>query len=259
MHLLREYINYIRKAQGRHQIHSPFVYDFVDRCLKISLPNDFQQKFKHLKKSIVANKTLIRTQDFGAGSKKMQQQRTVSETYKNASCKGAYAKLLYQLSVHYQPKKILELGTNLGIGTFHLHYGNPTTEIISIDGCIETQAIAKQLLSHKNIQYITNTFDEALNNLASSSFDLIYIDGDHRGESLKRYLRKLKEFSHDETIFVLDDIRWSEDMFEAWNTLKNSNDYHLTLDLFKMGILIPKKGKEKEHFIIHLKNVLTSL
>jgi predicted O-methyltransferase YrrM len=259
MHLLREYINYIRKAQGRHQIHSPFVYDFVDRCLRINLSSDFQQKFKHLKKSILANKTLLHTQDFGAGSKKMKEQRTVSETFKNASCKGTYAQLLYQLSSHYQPKKILELGTNLGIGTFHLHGGNPIAKVVSIDGCSETQEIAKKHLKSENIQFITNTFDEALNNLKPSTFDLIYIDGDHRGESLIRYLNKLNEFSHDETIFVLDDIRWSKDMFETWIQLKNSSDFHLSMDLFKMGILIPKKGKEKEHFIIRLKNVLTSL
>ena len=259
MHLIREYINYIRKAQGRHQIHSPFVYDFVDCCLKISFPLEFKKKIKILNHSLLNNHDEITTQDFGAGSKKMGKTRRISAIYKNASCKGTYAKLLYQISKHYSPKNILELGTNLGIGTLHLHEGNPEASIISIDGCKETQSIAKKHLSDPKIQFITSTFDEAIANLNNQTFDLIYIDGDHRGESLERYLIKLKAFSHDETIFILDDIRWNTDMYTTWKRLIVSHEFHLTLDLFKMGVLIPKKGKEKEHFIIRLKNILASL
>jgi len=48
-------------------------------------------------------------------------------------------------------------------------------------------------------------------------------------------------------------------MFEAWKVIVASKDIHLTLDLFKMGIIFKKSGKEKEHFTIKLKNVLTSL
>ena len=259
MHLIREYINYIRKAQGRHQIHSPFVYDFVDKCLKKDFSKEFILKKNALKKSFLMNHTQINTLDLGAGSKKMGKTRSISSIYKNASCKGTYAKLLFQLSKHYQPTHILELGTNLGIGTLHLHTGNPNAQILTIDACEETQNEAKKHLNNQKITYITSKFDDAIDNLPPQLFDLIYIDGDHRGASLERYLKKLKKFSTDETIFLLDDIRWSQDMFTSWKKLSASKDYHVTLDLFKMGILIPKKGKEKEHFIIRLKNVITSL
>ena len=259
MHLIREYINYIRKAQGRHQIHSPFVYDFVDQCIQLDFPKEIREQINELKKSLRNNHSQIKIQDFGAGSKKMGENRTISSIYKNASCKGTYAKLLFQLSKHYQPNNILELGTNLGIGTYHLHLGNPNALLTTIDGCYETQSVSKSYLTNTNIRYITSTFDSAIDQLPDQLFDLIYIDGDHRGNSLENYLLKLEKFSHNETIFIVDDIRWSNDMFTSWKKIKSLKDYHLTLDLFKMGILIKKKGKEKEHFIIRLKNVLTSL
>ena len=259
MHLIREYINYIRKAQGRHQIHSPFVYNFVDSCLKIKISKEFKTKIKLLTNSLSNNHTKLMISDFGAGSKKMGQIRTVSSIYKNASCKGTYAHLLYKLCNYYQPKFILELGTNLGVGTFFLHEGNPNTKIITIDGCLETQNIARQNLTNDNICFIHAKFEEYITNLAPQKFDLIYIDGDHRGEALLNYLEMLQAFSHDETIFVIDDIRWSKDMFDSWKQLIASNNFHLTLDIFKMGILIKKQAKEKEHFIIRIKNVLTSL
>ena len=259
MHLIREYINYIRKAQGRHQIHSPFVYNFVDSCLKIKISNEFKTKTERLTNHLSNNHTKLTTTDFGAGSKKMGQIRTIASIYKNASCKGTYAKLLYQLSSYYQPKSILELGTNLGVGTFFLHEGNPNAKILSIDGCIETQNIAKRALNHKNILFIHSKFEDFLTNLSPQKFDLIYIDGDHRGEALLKYLKILQNFSHDETIFVLDDIRWSKDMYSAWKETIESKDFNLTLDLFKMGIILKKSGKEKEHFILKFKKVLTSL
>ena len=259
MHLIREYINYIRKAQGRHQIHSPFVYNFVDSCLKTTIPKTFKNKTKQFTQRLSSNQTTIKTTDFGAGSKKMGQIRTIASIYKNASCKGAYAQLLSKLSSYYQPKSILELGTNLGVGTFFLHAGNPNAKIISVDGCSETQNIAKQNLTHNNLLFLHSKFEVFLKTLEPQKFDLVYIDGDHRGESLLKYLKMLENYSHDETIFVLDDIRWSKDMFEAWKAIIASNDFHLTLDLFKMGIIMNKSGKEKEHFIIKLKNVLTSL
>ena len=259
MHLIREYINYIRKAQGRHQIHSPFVYNFVDSCLKTTIPKAYKNKTKQFTQRLSSNHTTIKTTDFGAGSKKMGQIRTVSSIYKNACCKGTYAHLLYKLCNYYQPKYILELGTNLGVGTFFLHEGNPNSKIVSVDGCTETQSIAKQNLTHTNLLFVHSKFEDFLKNLEPQKFDLIYIDGDHRGEALLKYLKMLENYSHDDTIFVLDDIRWSKDMFEAWKTIIASKDFHLTLDLFKMGIIMKKSGKEKEHFTIKLKNVLTSL
>ena len=259
MHLIREYINYIRKAQGRHHIHSPFVYNFVDSCLKTTIPTAFKNKTKQFTQRLSSNPRTIKTTDFGAGSKKMKQIRTIASIYKNACCKGTYAQLLYKLSVYYQPDSILELGTNLGVGTFFLHEGNPNAKIVSIDGCIETQNVAKENITENNVIFVHSKFEEYLSNLSPQKFDLIYIDGDHRGEALLKYLKMLENYSHDDTIFVLDDIRWSKDMFKAWNIIVGSKDFHLTLDLFKMGIIMKKSGKEKEHFIIKLKNVLTSL
>jgi hypothetical protein len=55
---------------------------------------------------------------------------------------------------------------------------------------------------------------------------------------------------HDSTIILIDDIRWSKDMFDAWNKIIKMEQYHLSLDLFKFGIILKKHSKEKEHFII---------
>ena len=48
-------------------------------------------------------------------------------------------------------------------------------------------------------------------------------------------------------------------MFEAWQKLQCSEEYNLTIDLFKVGIIQKKQGKEKENFTLKIKNILFSL
>jgi predicted O-methyltransferase YrrM len=85
-----------------------------------------------------------------------------------------------------------------------------------------------------------------------TNFDLIFIDGHHNGSALLQYLEALDKNSNDQTIFIVDDIRWSKDMFVAWNQLIQNEKYHLSIDFFKMGILMKRSTQIKEHFILKL-------
>ncbi len=260
MNFVNEYIKYLLKSQGRHGIHSPFVYDFADKCLKINIPSEIKSSINVLKSNLNSNSSVIEIEDAGEGSKKLSNKRSVKSIFKTASCKGVYAKLLFQLSNHYRPQNILEMGTSLGIGTMHLAWGNPKSKVISIDACKNTMALAQKHLDQNEIQNATlihGKFEDYLNQDLNLIFDLVYIDGHHNGKALKNYLRQLEKFTDENTIFLLDDIRWSDDMFQSWNEIIAKEDYHLTIDLFRMGIIIRRPQQVKEHFVIKLKNVLS--
>ena len=252
MNLVFEYIKYKWKAKGRHGIHSPFVYELVDKAFKIGIPtpesNQLNQAFDLLKN----NTKLLNIKDFGAGSHKLGKTRSVKQIFNTSSSKGKYGKLLFQLANHFQPKKILEFGTSLGIGTLHFHLGSQNSSITTIDACPETANFAKEFLSNKvsNVQFVESTFVDFLANLQNETYDLIFVDGHHDGEATLNYMQQLEKHAHNETIFILDDIRWSEGMFNAWNLLCESEKYHVSIDLFRMGILIPRQQQEKEHFIL---------
>jgi hypothetical protein len=40
-------------------------------------------------------------------------------------------------------------------------------------------------------------------------------------------------------------------MLQAWKQIILDKRFHLTIDLFKLGIVLLKQNKEKEHFILH--------
>lgn len=254
LNLIREYIKYCLIAKRRHGIHSPFVYDFGDKCLSLSVPIYELNALKSLKSSFLKNKTLITVNDMGAGSKKMHQQRSVQQIAKISGSKNKYGKLLYRLVAHYQPKYVLELGTSLGLGTFAMAMGSDEVEITTVEGCKNTYEFARRNFpssQHHKVQFVNDSFIHFLENVEKDLFfDLVFIDGDHQSNSLFEQLHLLKPYIHDETIIVLDDIRWSKDMLAGWKKLVASEEYHLSIDLFKMGIIAKRPHQEKEHFVI---------
>ena len=99
-----EIIKYFVHAKGRHGIHSPFVYDFVDKCLKIELNPEFIQKRNDLFSKLSSSKKLISVADFGVGSKKLTNSREIKSLFKVSSTKGKRIQAK-QLDFHFTIQK----------------------------------------------------------------------------------------------------------------------------------------------------------
>ena len=89
--------------------------------------------------------------------------------------------------------------------------------------------------------------------MKSTRFDLVFIDGHHDGKALIKYIKDLEGHTHDQTIFILDDIRWSKSMLDSWNNLIKSDAFNLSMDFFRMGILVKRPNQVKEHFTLKLR------
>lgn len=255
MNILSEYISYIFKAKGRHGTHSPFVYKFVSECLKTNMSNNFVLERKKLFKSLKKDSRKLNIQDFGAGSKKLGNIRTVKSIFKTNSSKGKYGDLLYKIANYYPSSEILEMGTSIGIGSIHFSKGNEYANITTIEACKEIQDIAIQnfnSLNCFNIHSVCSTFNAYFENNNNKIFDVVFVDGHHDGKALLEYLNKLDSLTHNDTLFILDDIRWSDSMFDSWNKIVESEKYHLTMDLFRMGIISKRNQQMKEHFTIRI-------
>lgn len=236
-------------------MHSPFVYSLVDKCLATKIDKKFLSTRKKIFQTLKKSNLSIEIVDFGAGSKKLGLQRKIASIFAISSSKGKYGFLLYKLAHFYQPKTILEFGTSLGIGTIHLQAGNPTSKITTVEACPNTLGVAIQnfkSLNCENIHPIQATFNDFLTSYTGEKFDLVFIDGHHDGEALLSYLERLQVHTHNETIFILDDIRWSDSMLEAWKKITDDPNYHLTIDFFRMGIVARRTQQHKEHFTIKI-------
>ena len=255
MNLIVEGIKYQLHAKKRQGIHSPFVYDLVDNGLRHPIQPEHESILSAFDKKQSSDLRKLSIEDLGSGSKHLGKERTIKEIHQVSSSGKRYGNLLYKLCAHYQPERILELGTSLGRGTLAMHLGNTKAQITSIEGDASITAVAQEnmntfAINANHIQLFNRSFSSYLEEKQQRSFDLVYIDGHHNGAALLMYMELLTDITHAETLFVVDDIRWSASMFEAWKYLLQQSRFHLSLDFFRMGILIERPTQAKEHFVL---------
>ncbi len=255
--LIKSFFNYLLKSKhkGGHGIHSPFVYQFVANVLEDKTKHAEYSKINKLRNQLKKSNKIIFVEDFGAGSKNnLSSQRIVKQIVKYSSSGNKIGELLFRMAKNYQPKSILEIGTCLGISTIYLSLANNNSKIITIEGSQQLSKVAQENfnnLERCNIQSIIGNFDTVLPSiLKSNNFDFIFFDGNHTKEATIRYFEQSLPFAHNDTIFVFDDIHWSDGMEMAWQHIVNHIDTVVTIDLFYLGIVFFRKQMQKQHFII---------
>lgn len=198
----------------------------------------------------------ISVTDLGAGSKKMKfSGRKVREMASTSGMKPKYGRLLARIIDKYQVKRVLELGTSLGIGTYYLANHDSVEQVLTLEGCPETAAFAQKELEKSGltqISYKHGNFDETLESalIELNQPDLIFIDGNHRYEPTMRYFNTVLSGVGEDSFIIFDDIHWSDEMEKAWNEIVADERVHVTMDLFRMGIALKRTGQAKEHFVV---------
>ena len=243
-------------AKG-HGVHSPFVYDFIKNVLNDKRQFDCFRYIESLRSELKIDNTEINVPDFGAGSRmQLNNKRKISAIARSSLKPKKYSRLLFRIVHYYKPATIVELGTSLGITTSYLSFANPSAKIITIEGAHEVATIAKKnfnQLNISNIKIIEGNFDETLPIINSqlSTVNFAFIDGNHRKEPTLNYFHQLLNKANESSIFIFDDIHWSEEMEEAWNEIKQHPSVTLTIDLFFIGIVFFRtEQKIKQHFTV---------
>jgi predicted O-methyltransferase YrrM len=255
MFRLNAYICYIAKAKGRHRVHSPFVYGLVTEVLCDRKRYYAFEPIEAQRARWRASDATIEVNDLGAGSKSLKKrQRRVKDIAQTSLKRPKHARMLFRLIQYCHFKRVLELGTSLGVTTAYL--AAAAEEVISLEGCRETIRLAQDTLNNlklnDRVQLLCGDFDDLLLHPAvqAAPFDLIFIDGNHRGEALLRYVKKLQPLLSEGGCFVVDDIYWSNDMQQAWIKLKNDLSYQLSIDVFELGLLFTGLDRVKQHFTL---------
>ena len=187
--------------------------------------------------------------DLGAGSQ--SKARTVAEIAQNALKRPRHARALAGLARHLDAVGVLELGTCLGITTAYL--GKHAASVTTIEG---NPALAKhsedvwQRLNVQNVTSIVGNFDDVLPSLPPQQYDLVFIDGNHRGSALLQYVNELAPYLTEKGVIVCDDIHWSRDMESAWDELIQENRWSLRVDFYEWGLLTANPSLASEFHCI---------
>lgn len=253
---IKSYLKFLWKSKNEHGVHSPFVFDLVTKCFYDEEIKPQYSILKELKKALLENKNYIEVTDFGAGSRVFKSnKRQVSKIAKTAGISRKRAELLFRIVNYFQPDNVLEIGTSLGLATSALSLGSPKAKITTLEGCANSMTIAKnqlQKINSNNVEMIATEFKQYLNNLKlpTSTFQIIYFDGNHTKQATLDYFELLLPTITNETVWIFDDIHWSPGMEEAWQMIKNHPKVTVTIDTFQWGLVFFRYEQEKEHFVI---------
>ncbi|WP_395065300.1 O-methyltransferase [Flavobacterium sp.] len=253
---IKSYLNFLWNSKNQHGVHSPFVYNLVTKCFYDKKNYPEYSILKNYRNSLLENKNTIEVTDFGAGSRVFKSNtRAINQIAKNAGISSKRAELLFRIVNYFQPETILEIGTSLGLASSALSLGNKNSKIITLEGCPNTMAIAKnqcQLQNLNNIEFVNTEFSSYLKNPKPETRNskLIYFDGNHSKKATLEYFELLLPTITNDSVWIFDDIHWSADMEEAWEIIKIYPQVTVTIDTFQWGIIFFRIEQEKEHFVI---------
>lgn len=256
---LLKYLGYkiFSKNRHGHRIHSPFVYDLIMQVFNDREKYEEYAVVENIRKLNKSSNEIILIDEAGAGSNYfLTPSRKVSDIVRISAVNGKFGQLLFRMIKYYRPDFVIELGTSLGISTLYLASGNRDGKVVTIESNTNLAERAKKnfnAVGAKNIEQLTGLFKDILPEIIKREQGdfLAFIDGHHDEEATLTYFKILLQKATENSIFVFDDINWSDGMQNAWRKIKSDQQVTLSIDLFFMGIIFFKKGIVKQNFIIN--------
>lgn len=252
--VLLKYIQHFFSARhtGGHGIHSPFVFHFVRFVVYEKNPFYVFGDIEKVRRELKADERVVSVTDLGMGQ---SGEREVKDIARKALKNPKFGQLLFRIVNSRKCDMVLELGTSLGVTTSYLASANSSARCVTMEGCPEIAKIARQnfdKLQLENVDIVVGDIDRNLTQVLDKleKVDMVFIDANHRSEAVLNYFEKCLSKATDETVMVIDDIYWSDDMERAWKEIKEHEKTTATLDLFQLGIVFFNPDLEKKNYKI---------
>ncbi|MDI3527144.1 MAG: hypothetical protein PWR03_1327 [Tenuifilum sp.] len=255
--IFKNYVGFRKEClpKGGYGIHSPFVFDLYTNVIGINKSEPIFKAIEAYRKEMIKSdigiirKTIAENMNGGFRGELVKLKKLASVV----AVPPHLGRLLYRLANHFKPKVMLELGTSVGISSLYIALANPEGYLYTIEGDEAVLGIAQKRFESfnvKNIKPICSTFETELPRLKDEvdKFDFVFIDGDHNGNKLLQYFDVIQNKLTDNSVVIVDDIRWSSDMEDSWNELIAKPEVTVSIDLFRCGILFFRGGIAKQHF-----------
>lgn len=236
---------------GGENIHSPSLFYFVRMILYDNNQYYSWRDIERSRKSLLGNRNYVQLEDFGVGK---YSRRKVNKIAQTSLASPKKAQILFRTIEYICQQKatvdkrinIVELGTSLGITTAYLAMQSQQNRVLTFEGSEELIGIAKnewRKLGINNIVSIqgniNTTLESVLNNeWRDEQVDFAFIDANHTYEATIKYWKVLVDRAKDNSIFVMDDIRYSKQMNLAWEEICQSEKVTSALDFGDFGMLV---------------------
>ncbi len=245
-HAFSSAARYAWSSNTIYDVHAPRAFGFLGEVIEDDRHFYAFDWIQELRAGYAADRSEITLSDFGAGSRKtLTKTRKVNHIAKMSGSPKRFGEYLYKTVDWLKAKRVIELGSNLGIGTSYLAAALPSDgKLISIDAdenmLVRAKAAVKSIAPRADAELLLGTFvnqlQPALDELGS--VDLAFIDGHHAEQATKDYFAQILKHCHSNSVIILDDIHWSPGMEAAWEWVKAQPQVTCSIDLFRWGVVM---------------------
>lgn len=205
-----------------------------------------------LRARLRASTARVEVVDYGAGTRggTRPPERRVADIVRRAATGPAWGRFLYGLARAATPRRVLELGTNLGVSAAHLGLalartadeGRREGRLVTLEGAPALADLSRLHLAElglaRRVDVVTGRFADTLPGaLASGPFDLAFIDGHHEEEAAVGYAEAIRPHLVPGALLVLDDVEPGRPVRRAWRRLRAAHPGDTAVWLGKLGVI----------------------
>ncbi|HLT45921.1 MAG TPA: class I SAM-dependent methyltransferase [Rubricoccaceae bacterium] len=210
-----------------------------------------------LRATLAASKETLHVEDYGAGTRGLlagetkPAERRVADVYRRAAAPPGWGRFLFQLVRALRPRRVLELGTSLGVSAAHLAAalalneaeGGPAGRLVTLEGDPGLAARAADALAglgHAGrTTVVVGRFAETLPDVlgAHGPFDLVFLDGHHEEAATLRYFETIRPHLAPGACVAFDDVEPGRPVRRAWRRVLRDARPAGAVDLLGLGLL----------------------
>lgn len=249
--LALSYIPYWFKAKFTAR-HSPLIYDLKCHIQQHGMDASHQMYIRNYRNGWKeANELFTGAHPYDLNKKTF----CTSSIASKEGISKTYGQLLYQLVTYFKPVHLLETGTSLGISSLYQLLAMPEgARFKTIEGNAALHerctAAMQKIVTKENVEFICEKIEDAIADFARQNehFDWVFLDADHRYESTLSVVHSLLPLLKPGAVMVLDDIRWSDGMWHAWDELRRLPGVSHAIDFHRMGMLVFQPNTVRRDF-----------
>ena len=205
-----------------------------------------------LRARLAASGASVEVVDYGAGSAGGNAPvRRVAEVYRRASSGPLWGRVMAGLVRGLRPRRVLELGTNLGVSAAHIAAalarneaeGGPAGRLVTLEGAPALARLARAHLAdlghgEDRVRVAVGPFAETLAPVCAQDgpFDLVFVDGHHERDAALGYVAAVRPFLAPGAVVVLDDVEPGRPVLGAYRRLAAESTASVWLG--KWGVLV---------------------
>lgn len=240
---------YLKRARHRrgHGIHSPFLFHLITTVVEEKRKLPEYKLIGKLKNNAI--NLLDHSSDKTFNNVYLQFNLAPSNPhhlYRKVELPLRYGKVVFRLIREFKPSVIVNYGPTFGVNLALMALARNESIVYQLADEPAYETMSRELLKDSAISNIYFFHEDPVSTLIPAFVNVNYPGNPGMSRNV---IRKIVEKHDADQVLIIRGIHESLEMETNWQEVTESENVRVSLDLFEIGIVLFRKGLQKENFI----------